>query len=181
MPQDTVAEAARKPISYNEYSMEPSVNVEHVCYGRQYNEVRQKFQYWLNRSYECTEKMYYIVFNPIKSVYQKAPEWFHTKKFIDSVHKYFKYKFPNAIEYCITREIISQMPHINVIFIMPSKVYNIRNGACNNKFAMLLSPPKKTLIKDRDSLLAYIIKEALLRPFNEYIDYIRMIPIEYVY
>lgn len=151
---------------YNEYSFIDSseareVEDESEAITKWYNTYAY-IQQLSKRSYESPFRWYFVIFKPFNKSYSKDRDWFMHKS-LDSTRKYFKK--PRVL--IGTKEIEAAKVHVNWLVCTDQKLVDGRNTSRHKLKVIELGD-----IGDRRRILDYILKEASLRQFQEYKDYI---------
>lgn len=119
----------------------------------------------IERTYELPAKWYFIVYKPFDKPYARDPDFFKVKG-LDKCRKSLK----KPLSYIMTREIMSAKVHINAIVCTTEDLASKNESSYCSKYKLYVSELKST--GDRRRVLDYIMKEASLRPFTKYLDYL---------
>lgn len=128
--------------------------------------LRMKQALFLNRSYE-DEDLYFLVFKPFNKTYKDNIS-FYNKKALDAIRKNFNNT--GVYDYFISREINATKTHFNALLYSKQDMVSMYDGKNRlNRFRVRCTKIPKL---DRFRVMNYITKEARLRPFLHYIDFL---------
>lgn len=119
----------------------------------------------IERTYELPCKWYYIVYKPFSKPYARDPDFFKVKG-LDKCRKSLR----KPLAYIMTRETLAAKVHINAIVCTTEDLLLKNDQSYCSKYKLYVSELKS--IGDRRRVLDYIMKEASLRPFIKYLDYL---------
>lgn len=119
----------------------------------------------VERSYEKPNKWYYLVFKPFDRAYARDIDFFKVKG-LDKCRKILKH----PTSYIITREIEANKVHINMIVCTQEDLSQKDGSNYCSKYKIFARELKST--GDRLRVLDYITKEASVRSFTKYLDYL---------